>query len=126
MKWQNDEMVEWQFFKRENEMYVLNVLNLQRLSFQIQWNPARKHSTPLRHNLGIIGSCRVPLELISTLNCLLFFHHLALLCCMSVVVLNVKFRTLKTFILLSLLKNCHSSILPFRGFAILCFKHAPL
>ena len=76
-----DEMEKWQFFKREKEIYVLNVLHLQRLSFQIRSNPVRKHSTPLRHNIGIIGSCRAPLELISTLdNCpfcvLLIFHTL--------------------------------------------------
>ena len=34
-----------QFFKREKELYVLNVPNLLRLSFKIRPNPARKHST---------------------------------------------------------------------------------
>ena len=53
------------------------VLNLQRLSLRIQSNPARKHFTHLHCKLGIMGSshtensCRVPLQLISTLNCLL-------------------------------------------------------
>ena len=72
-KWQ---YTVFQFFKREKEMYASNVLNLQRLSFKIRSNPARKHSTHLHRKLEIIGSfhaansCRVPLELILTLNCL--------------------------------------------------------
>ena len=51
-KWRNDETAKWQHisvFRREKEMYVSNVLNLQRLSFKIRSKPARKHTTHLRY-----------------------------------------------------------------------------
>ena len=51
-KTRNGEMTKWQYisvFRREKEMYVSNVLNLQRLCFKIRSKPARKHSTHLRY-----------------------------------------------------------------------------
>ena len=47
-KTRNGETAKWQYisvFRGEKELYVSNVLNLQRLSFKIRSKPARKHST---------------------------------------------------------------------------------